>query len=204
MTILICLAMAAISVGLSLHAGAARRMAAPTVVATVDINRVREGLSERIDAQAGLMDLSQKIDNENEARITKIEELQLAIEDEVDPARLEALNEEMNLNLVGALAWREYIRQEVDIEKSLLLQSLYRRITESVAELAELDGINLVLINDGNRIVQTVPDSQMARELQVRQQISTRRIIYSSPSIDITERLIIRMNNAYALEQGAR
>jgi Skp family chaperone for outer membrane proteins len=110
----------------------------------------------------------------------------------------------MNLNLVGALAWREYIRQEVDIEKSLLLQSLYRRITDSVAELAELDGINLVLINDGNRIVQTVPDSQMARELQVRQQISTRRIIYSSPSIDITERLIIRMNNAYALEQGAR
>jgi Skp family chaperone for outer membrane proteins len=52
--------------------------------------------------------------------------------------------------------------------------------------------------------VRTIKDAQMPRETQVRQQISTRRVLYASPSIDITEQLIIRMNNAYAADQGTR
>ena len=179
-------------------------MAAPTVVATVDINRVREGLTERVDAQAGLIALAQKIETENAERLGRIEELQAEITDAVDPARQEELQQELDLNLVRAAAWREYIKQQVDIEKSLLLQDLFQKITDAVAELAEVEGINLVLVSDAGRVVQTVPDAQMAREMQVRQQISTRRIVYASPSVDITEQLIIRMNNSYAKEQGTR
>jgi len=203
-TIAICLLVAGTALGLSFKAGAARKMAAPTVVATVDINRVREGLTERVDAQAGLIALAQKIETENAERLGRIEELQAEITDAVDPARQEELQQELDLNLVRVAAWREYIKQQVDIEKSLLLQDLFQKITDSVAELAEVEGINLVLVSDAGRVVQTVPDAQMAREMQVRQQISTRRIVYASPSVDITEQLIIRMNNSYAKEQGTR
>ena len=203
-TIAICLLVAVAALGLSFQAGAARRMAAPTVVATVDINRVREGLSERVDAQAGLMALAQQIETENADRLGKIEELQAEITDAVDPASREEIQEELDLNLVRAAAWREYIKQQVDIEKSLLLQDLFQKITEAVGELAEVEGINLVLVSDAGRVVQTISDAKIAREMQVRQQISTRRMIYASPSIDITEQLIIRMNNSYAAEQGTR
>ena len=78
------------------------------------------------------------------------------------------------------------------------------KITQAVQELAEIEGIDIVLINDAGQQVQTIADSQVARELQVRQQISSRRIIYASPGVDITEQLIVRMNNAYAAAQGAR
>lgn len=203
-TIVVCLLVAVSALGLSFQAGAARRMASPTVVATVDINRVREGLTERVDAQAGLIALAQKIESENTERLGKIEELQTEITDTVDPDQRQELQEELDLNLVRAAAWREYIKQQVDIEKSLLLQDLFQKISDAVAELAEVEGINLVLVSDAGRVVKTVSDAQVARELQVRQQISTRRIMYASSTIDITEQLIIRMNNSYANEQGTR
>ena len=202
--VLLCFLITAGALGLSVTASAARRMATPTVVATLDINRVREGLSERVDAQAGLIARSQDIEAENNERIRKIEDIQAEMADVIDPAKLEALQEELDLHLVRVAAWRNYIQQQLDIEKSLLLQDLYRKITQSVNELAEVEGISLVLINDANRAVQTVSDSQVARELQVRQQISSRRIIYAAASIDITEQLIVRMNNAYAAAQGSR
>ena len=203
-TIVICLLVAASALGLSFQAGAARRMASPTVVATVDINRVREGLQERVNAQAGLIALAQKIEAENTDRLGKIEELQAEIADTVNPVRRQEIQEELDLNLVRAAAWREYIKQQVDIEKSLLLQDLFQKINEGVGELAEIEGINIVLVSDAGRIVKTISDAKVARELQVRQQISTRRIIYASTSTDITEQLIIRMNNSYANEQGTR
>ncbi|MEE2907584.1 MAG: OmpH family outer membrane protein [Planctomycetota bacterium] len=203
-TIVVCLLVAVSALGLSFQAGAARRMASPTVVATVDINRVREGLTERVDAQAGLIALAQKIESENTERLGKIEELQTEITDTVDPDQRQELQEELDLNLVRAAAWWEYIKQQVDIEKSLLLQDLFQKISDAVAELAEVEGINLVLVSDAGRVVKTVSDAQVARELQVRQQISTRRIMYASSTIDITEQLIIRMNNSYANEQGTR
>ncbi len=198
------LAVTVVATGLSVTASAARRLANPTIVATLDIGRVREGLSERVDAQAGLMAQSQSIEVENNERIRKIEELQSEMADVVDSARREALQEELDLHLVRVAAWRNYIQQQIDIEKSLLLQDLYRKITQAVQELAEIEGIDIVLINDAGQQVQTIADSQVARELQVRQQISSRRIIYASPGVDITEQLIVRMNNAYAAAQGAR
>ncbi|MCH2134027.1 MAG: OmpH family outer membrane protein [Phycisphaerales bacterium] len=204
-TVLVSLVIAGVALGISVQAGAARRaMMEPTIVATVDINRVREGLSERVDAQAGLVAKAQQIEAENTERISKIEEIQAELADVVDPARREELQDDLDMHLVRAAAWREYIKQQLDIEKSLLLQDLYRKITEAVTEVAELEGIGLVLINDSNLTVQTISDSKVARELQVRQQISSRRIIYAAPTIDITEQLVVRMNNAYASAQGGR
>ena len=117
-TIAICLLVAGTALGLSFKAGAARKMAAPTVVATVDINRVREGLTERVDALAGLIALAQKIETENAERLGRIEELQAQITDAVDPARQEELQQELDLNLVRAAAWR--------IERGKAQQSMTR------------------------------------------------------------------------------
>ena len=200
----ICLAIIMAAAGLTMNVGAARNMAAASSMAIIDINRVREGLTERVDAQAGLMALAQRIETENADRLAKIEELQTEMEDTVDPAKLETLRQELDMTLVRAAAWREYIKQQVDIEKSLLLQDLFQKISNAVAELAELEGINIVLISDAGQTVRTIKDPNMPREAQVRQQISTRRVLYASPSIDITEQLIIRMNNAYAADQGTR
>ena len=191
----ICLAIIMAVVGLTMNVGAARNMAAASSMAIIDINRVREGLTERVDAQAGLMALAQRIETENTDRLAKIEELQTEMEDTVDPAKLETLRQELDMTLVRAAAWREYIKQQVDIEKSLLLQDLFQKISNAVAELAELEGINIVLISDAGQTVRTIKDPNMPREAQVRQQISTRRVLYASPSIDITEQLIVRINN---------
>jgi len=203
-TFSVCLGAVAAVLGLTMNVGAARNMAPPSSMAIIDINRVREGLTERVDAQAGLMALAQRIETENTDRLAKIEELQTEMEDTVDPARMETLRQELDMTLVRAAAWREYIKQQVDIEKSLLLQDLFQKISDAVAELAEVEGISIVLISDAGQTVRTMKDAQMPRETQVRQQISTRRVLYASPSIDITEQLIIRMNNAYAADQGTR
>ena len=100
--VIICLVITVASLGLSLTASAVHQPQepTPTKVATLDINRVREGLSERVDAQAGLMARTQDIEAENNERIRKIEEIQAELADVVDPAERETLEEELDLHLV--------------------------------------------------------------------------------------------------------
>ena len=49
-----------------------------------------------------------------------------------------------------------------------------------------------------------LPNSQLSREGQVAQQMTSRRVLYRDSAIDISEELIIRMNNDYAASTGTR
>ena len=78
------------------------------------------------------------------------------------------------------------------------------KLEKLIAELADIEGIDLVLINDGDSEFSVAGGLQISRQEQLREQISLRRILYRSQSIDISDDLIIRMNNEYAASAGSR
>ena len=71
-------------------------------------------------------------------------------------------------------------------------------------ELAEVEGIDLVLIEDSTMGFQVLANAQVSREQQMAEQIAARRVLWRESAIDISDELIVRMNNDYAASTGGR
>ncbi len=62
--------------------------------------------------------------------------------------------------------------------------------------LAEQEGYALVVVDD------SIVDFQSGTEADMMRQISARRMLYASPRVDITDALIMQMNNAFQRRQA--
>lgn len=173
----------------------------PTVVATIDLGRIFSNLNQRSHAEAALNTMGEATRDEDTRRQNEINALIDALPDVTDPAEQRRIENERDLKLLERAGWLQFTMSEIDIEKALLWEDLFRNVNEAIADLAVQGGIDLVIASDAGRDLTINPDMQVSREAQVQQQIQSRRFFYASPSIDITEDLIIRMNNAF--EAGA-
>ena len=97
-------------------------------------------------------------------------------------AKLEA-QIEVNKKLYKGLA---------DLQKGEMFRTLYESATAAVQRVAKLDGYQLVLLDD--REIKFEADLSPA---QVGPVIQNKRILFAEDAIDITERVLTDMNNAF-------
>ncbi len=110
---------------------------------------------------------------------------------------LDVDREKIAMALLQYEGWKRFAVEQLDIEQSLLFRDLDRAINKAIKELCEIEGYDLVLMNDAAKELAINPESQMSRVAQVRQQMTSRRVLYVGPKTDITDELTIRMNNAF-------
>jgi Skp family chaperone for outer membrane proteins len=178
--------------------GSAAQQTAVSPVAVVNLSGVMEGLAERADAEAGLRAKAQAVASEAESRQASLRTLQEELMAITDPIARLTKEEQVDADVVQFMAWQELMKQELDVERALALEKLYRDIMDAVADLATADGIDLVLVHDGTRQIETNPAPEAGpMAVQVRQQIAQRRIAFASARIDRTRDVIIRMNADY-------
>ena len=191
------LLVAMLSAVVSHHATASRgAMINPTVVVTVNRKVVLDGLNERAEAEAQLRAKSEDIKAEDVRRKEELNDLRTkinAMEKGPDKDKLLTGYERKNLDYQG---FRRYAETKSDIEISLLYESLYKSISTAITLMAESEGYDLVIVDDSKAPFTDNPDARVSREGHILQQIAVRRIMYANPMIDITQDLIVRMNNA--------
>jgi len=186
---------------LTYQVSANRPMAAPAAVGTIDLNRTLERLDEKAQAEARLRDMAARIEVEGKERIERINQAKASL-DAAPAAERPALARELELQLIQTRAWEESQKQQVDIEMSLMLREIYRNIREQTAAMAAAQGLDLVIVDDSSGDIVIDPRSRLRRESQVRQQIIGRRMLYRSDSVDLTDALVDRMNNAFRAGGG--
>jgi len=185
-----------VAVGLLPGAVAQRSSGGP--VAVVNLNGVMAGLAERADAEARLRAKGESIRVEAETKQASLRALEQEFLTLTDPSAKLAAEELLDGQLIQFMAWDELMKQELDGERAWMLEKLYIDIMVAVRSMAQADGIDLVLVDDGSGEIQTNMDPKAPPlEYQVRQQIAMRRIAFAAPRIDRTQDVIIRMNNAY-------
>lgn len=184
-------------------AGAARMLRAqPTAVATVNLSKVLEGLEERGVAERALETLSLSFKAQDDAKVEEIKAQEQQLTDIVDSAAKAAERDKLELRKLQHLAWQRVKVEQLDIEQSLQLQDLYKKITTAIAELAQTEGYDLVVVDDSSTDFSYNPEARVPRDTQTRQQIIGRRVLWRNDAIDITDALIQRMNNAYKAAAG--
>ena len=172
---------------------ASSQMRPPTVVVTFNIEQVTADLTERGDSEVKLRKLLTSIEDEKNLKFKAIEELNVAIESAADADR-GVLLENLDKLKLSAISFQRYAISQIDIERSLILRDLYLKIKKSVAEVADENGYDLVLISDNTRKILVNPNAKVSREFQVREQIEVKRIMFASNQIDITEQIVTHMN----------
>ncbi|MCA9284995.1 MAG: OmpH family outer membrane protein [Phycisphaerales bacterium] len=194
------LAVLAALIGLfAYQAGAVRALAArPTAVGTVDLGKVFEKMNERAEWDASTKGMEESLT----AELRKRQESAQAKKAQYDAlpagAERDALRESLAKDLLEDEVWFKFKRSQVDRERSLMWQSMYRNIRAEAALLAEAEGFDLLLVNDASNEIRSDTDPNASAEAQILQQITARRVLYSQPTIDLTDKLIIRINNARA------
>lgn len=171
------------------------RAAAPTPVtaATVDLERVFEALTELASEQTHLQELGANMDTENNARqaeLTRMDEELATLQ--VGTERYDQLESQYIQKSIEYQAWIEFMRRQIDREKALVLEKVYNSVKQAVRDMAVQHGYDIVYLND------SLKPLQRGSEASIQQQISARRMLFTGPSLDITDDLIQRMNNAYA------
>ena len=87
-------------------------------------------------------------------------------------------------------AYRKGQPQVLAAETQAWMEALYQKFLDQVAELARVEGVSIVLNKD------EVPD--------ITTMIRNRRLIYNSPSLDITARVMENLDRDYSRSKAAK
>ena len=171
--------------------------ARPTTVVTVDLAAVLDGLKQRAAAAAELDQMKAAIEAEDDRWQQILTELQTRL-DEAPESEKPALRAEIARKALEYQAWGRAELEWMDREKSLRWRDLDRSIRDAIAEMARLEGYDIVLTDDSGAELGVNPNASASVEAQVKQQLNARRLLYVNPEVDVTDELIKRMNNAYS------
>jgi Skp family chaperone for outer membrane proteins len=201
----------ALCVFLGYQAAGTRNMAAnPARVAVVQLKTVMDSIQQRAVIDMRLNQMEADVLEQDRVQRGAIEavrtKIRTLVNDDTAQARQMAtaqdpeyvkLTEELEVATLQYASWQRFTVDTIDLEKSLVVQELYRSVKQAIAALATAEGYDLVLIDDSQGELQINPEAQMSREAQLLQQVSLRKVLYASPVIDITDDVIVRMNNAF-------
>lgn len=92
-------------------------------------------------------------------------------------------------------AWGVATKASVDRDQKWMVKDLYDKIEAAIAEVAQRDGIDLV-IADGR---QEIPNLEEITPEDLRQRLNTRNVLFSNKGIDISEDVLAVLDKKFAL-----
>ncbi|MEC9157077.1 MAG: hypothetical protein VX684_04605 [Planctomycetota bacterium] len=179
------------------HEATAKRpeMAPASHVATVDLSRLFDRIEINSSWEIQLSTMTDSLNSEATARQDALARKIETAEATEDEEGKQALLDEAALMKLELDEWAKLKQVEVDRERALMWKSMYRAIREQATALAVADGWDIILVNDSLGELQMSEQVSASREQQVLTQILNRRMLYASETTDITEQLIVRINN---------
>lgn len=169
--------------------------AEPSAVAIVDIERALNSLSELTDKNTALkkrVDAKQEDLNALAKQIEGLDgELKLLPENATEKRR--ELRARMFELTETANARKNAFQSLINIEKGEIIHPLYLKMIDSINEIATKEGYDLVLFDNRNL---KVPADAITQSV-VNEVIQQKSILYANNARDITDQVILLMNNKY-------
>ncbi len=169
----------------------------PPNMAAVRMGSLFDGLNERAAAKAEIEALEADIRAQAVSREAQIKGMEEELQDIIDDARREPLTDEIALKKLNLKFWLKQALAELEVEGALRLKLLYINIKKAIKDLAEAEEYDIIVLDDSIEEPTFERDSRIPAQAQVQQQIITSKILYLESSFDITDDLIMRMNNAF-------
>jgi len=169
----------------------ARATVPATRVAVCDIVEVFDNYQRAKDLTAGMKNVAEKVQAENQQRGKAIDAIKMEL-DALNPTSKEydkRLNEMERLT-IERKAWLDYQTAKNMRNHHRLTLEMYQEIRAMVAQVAKEQNVQLVLHRNRAKV-----QTRNTRELL--QTIAARKVIYAAEAGDLTEGVLARLNQAY-------
>ncbi len=168
-----------------------------TRMATVDIVQIFNDYQQTRDlndalAQAG-ENLKKQIQEKRKVLETKRTELEAFAQESPD---FQKRFDELMKQDIEFTTWGQYMQARVEAEHRVWLKRTYQQILDSIRQLADERGVDLVLYREYPEI-----DGESLEAM--RDNIRRRKLLWSSNQVDMTEQVLQRLNRDYD-KQGGR
>ena len=190
--------------GFVAHDALGRRQPAanPAVIGAIRMEQLFDGLQQRAEAKAELDRLEAGIMADRAVREAGIKQLEDELENAVGATKRQELEDQIALGKLELQFSYQEAAAEFELEKALRLQQLYITIKRALAQLAQAEGYDMVILDDSIDELQIDRESRIPPQVQGLQQIMSHKLLYLMPTIDITEDLVTRMNNEHRAPQA--
>ena len=170
--------------------------AAPTAIGVVNMATVFDRLNEAAEWDVKIKTLESKFGDELQTRRTTIETMGKEIEAMPEGAAKETKLDTLRLTRLQAESWGDMKQLELDRERSLKWQAIYRAVREGSSKLAESEKLDMIVVDDSKIEIQTQRSKDAPPlETQAKAQITQLRVLHAGKSIDVTEKLIVQIHN---------
>jgi Skp family chaperone for outer membrane proteins len=178
--------------------------APPSAIGIVDMATVFDKLEESAEWDVKIKALEARAGEEMGRRKAELDALAKELEALSDGAEKDAKLDSLRLKRLQAEQWAGFKELEVDRETSLKWQAVYRSVREGAKKLAEAEKYDLIVVDDSRVEIRT-QRAQNAPSLtqQAQSQISQLRVLYAGRTVDVTDKLIVQINNARSLKPAA-
>ena len=161
-------------------------------IATFDLEKTFNSLDQKKAADATLLAVAETMNAEGEAEHKKIKLMEAELEDHLEGTpKFKELLEKYSQASYQYRALLEFDKAKIDRERAKTLKRIYVDIRNAVAVMAQERGYDIVFVDD------SINEIPAAGEEETNRQISARRMVYTSASVDITQELIAHMNKAF-------
>ncbi len=156
----------------------------PAVVAFMNLREVFDNVGLRSEAEAGLKELEASLKAELKAKTEEVEMLQgnANIYEKGSEKYMQAMQESLEA-ATKMNAFSDFMGFKLDAEMAAQRIQVYDRIIDAATDFAEQHGIDFIITDDSAIALQPGTD------MQIMQQMTTRRIVYANDSLDITQDL---------------
>jgi Skp family chaperone for outer membrane proteins len=161
--------------------------------AVVNIPRASEEYRKTADLEAHFGELRDTFTKQRDAQREQIQRMTRSLQEELKPGSEDFRHRAKQVAMMEAeLAWfNEAEGEHIEMGLRTSLLAIYEDIHSAVREVAAEKGLDLVLTAD------QLPQEQPSSAGQVRQQILLQKVLYWSPSLDITDEVVERLNLRY-------
>ena len=170
--------------------------ATPTKTAVCDLFIILKNYDRGNDLKKELKARVDKITAEGDKRGQEITKIQNTLE-ELKPGSKEydAQLNKMTQLTIDRQAYLNYQDELAKRETYRYTKEVYQDVMEAIEKVAKERGFQLVLFKESPNLVSRTYD-------ELLEQISRRKVLYSDPSLDITDDVLKRINRDYAVKKG--
>jgi Skp family chaperone for outer membrane proteins len=165
-------------------------------IATVNAARVFNEIQEKKDLTAKMENDQKSLQQADVDKKTKLKDLQSAREAlKPDAPQYEQANKDLMQAAVDYEVWQRIQGANIQRMQKQQMLNIFNKITNAVGDVAKQKGLDLVIAEQRPE-VQDAQLEQMTVD-QLRIVINQRNVLFSNPSVDISNDVIAAMDAAY-------
>jgi Skp family chaperone for outer membrane proteins len=169
----------------------------PSGIRTVDLVKAFNGLQQKTDGETEIRNLKDKLDKDGDTLNKELDALHKELElYKSESPEFRATEEKLLRKVADVASYGEFEERRLLLEQRLKTLQTYSTLRKGVEDYARENNIALVLMTDEPNLI----DARSQQELLAK--ISTRKVIYAHESMDITSKVIERLNADYQRQKN--